>query len=92
MIKSRNSLAAQWLGLSTFSAVTQVSSLVRELRSHKPHGEAKKKKKESKNKNLSGSIKELLQRTKEPDLKNMRISPGKIDEQKRWCSRQENSM
>ena len=45
MIKSRNSLAAQWLGLSTFSAVTQVSSLVRELRSHKQHGEAKKKKK-----------------------------------------------
>ena len=48
MIKSRNSLAAQWLGLSTFSAVTQVSSLVRELRSHKPHGEAKKKKKNKK--------------------------------------------
>ena len=42
MIKSRNSLAVQRLGLSSFSAVAQVSSLVRELRSHKPHGAAKK--------------------------------------------------
>ena len=56
MIKSRNSLAAKWLGLSTFSAVTQVSSLVRELRSHKPHGEAKKKKKK-KNKKIKICLK-----------------------------------
>ena len=32
-----------WLGLSTFTTVAQVRSLVRELRSHKPHGMAKKK-------------------------------------------------
>ena len=30
-----NSLAVQWLGLSTFTALAQVQSLVRELRSHK---------------------------------------------------------
>ena len=30
-----NSLAVQWLGLGTFTAVSLVQSLVRELRSHK---------------------------------------------------------
>ena len=46
-----NSLAVQWLGLSTFTARAQVQSLVRELRSHKlgtrisqaaQHGQKKK--------------------------------------------------
>ena len=40
-----NSLAVQWLGLSTFTAWAWVRSLVGELRSHKPHSTAKKKKK-----------------------------------------------
>ena len=35
----------QWLGLSAFTAVAQVRSLVQELRSHKPGGTVKKKKK-----------------------------------------------
>ena len=39
-----NSLAVQWLGLGAFSAGTQVRSLVGELKSHKPHSVAKKKK------------------------------------------------
>ena len=38
------SLAVQWLGFGAFTAVAQVPSLVRELRSHKPQGVAKKKK------------------------------------------------
>ena len=33
----------QWLGLSTFTAVTWVQSLVGELRCHKPCGKKKKK-------------------------------------------------
>ena len=40
-----NSLAIQWLGLGALLLRTQVQSLVRELRSHKPWGMAKKKKK-----------------------------------------------
>ena len=40
-----HSLAIQWLGLSAFTAVAKVQSLVRELRSHKLHGTAGKKKK-----------------------------------------------
>ena len=32
----------QWLGLSTFTAVTWVQSLVGELRCHKPCGQKKK--------------------------------------------------
>ena len=43
-----NSLAVQWLGLSAFTAGARVQSLVRELRSHQPHGEAKKRKKTTK--------------------------------------------
>ena len=43
-LTSGNSLAAQWLGLSAFTAVAWVQSLVRELRSHKPRGVARKKK------------------------------------------------
>ena len=35
-----------WLGFGAFSAVAWVDSLVGELRSHKPHGVAKIKKKE----------------------------------------------
>ena len=38
------SLVAQWLGSWAFTAVTQVQSLARELKSHKPHGVAKKSK------------------------------------------------
>ena len=40
-----NSLVVQWLRLGTFTAWAQVRSLVRELRSWKPCGAAKKKKK-----------------------------------------------
>ena len=40
-----NSLAVQWLGLGAFTAGAQVQSLVRELRSHRPHIQSKKKKK-----------------------------------------------
>ena len=36
-----NSLAVQWLGLGAVTAVAQVRSLVRELRSHKMCGVAK---------------------------------------------------
>ena len=39
-----NSLEVQWLGLSAFTAMAQVQSLVGELRSHKTRGSAKKKK------------------------------------------------
>ena len=39
-----NSLAVQWLGLGTFTAVAQVQSLVGEIRSCKPSGAAKIKK------------------------------------------------
>ena len=35
-----NSLAVQWLGLGTFTASAQIQSLVRELRSCKPRGQA----------------------------------------------------
>ena len=38
----------QWLGLGTFTARPWVQSLVKELRSHKLCGEAKKKKKDNK--------------------------------------------
>ena len=41
-MESRNSLAVLWLGLGSFTAGVQVQSLVRELRSHKPYGVAKK--------------------------------------------------
>ena len=40
-----NSLVVQWLGLGAFTAVAQVQSLIGELKSHKPCGMAKKKKK-----------------------------------------------
>ena len=40
-----NSLVVQWLGLGTATAMAQVQSLVRELRSYKSCGVAKKKKK-----------------------------------------------
>ena len=42
----RSSLVAQWIGLCAFTAVSWVQSLVRELRSYKLHGIAKKKKKD----------------------------------------------
>ena len=37
----RNSLVVQWLGLSAFTAMAWVQSLVGELRSCKPHRVAK---------------------------------------------------
>ena len=40
----RNSLVGQWLGLHAFNPGAKVRSLVRELRSYKPSGMAKKKK------------------------------------------------
>ena len=40
-----NSLAVQWLGLGAFTSVAWVQSLVGEVRSCKPRGTAKKKKK-----------------------------------------------
>ena len=46
-----NSLAVQWLGLSTFTAAAWVQSLVGEVRSRKLFSEAKKKKKKKKERN-----------------------------------------
>lgn len=43
-----NSLALQWLGFCTPTAGTQVHSQVKELRSHKPRGAAKKASKTTK--------------------------------------------
>ena len=37
-----SSLAVQWLGLRAFTTMGRVQPLVRELRSHKPRGAAKK--------------------------------------------------
>ena len=42
---SGHSLAVQWLGLSAFTAMARVQSLVRELKSHKLSGADQKKKK-----------------------------------------------
>ena len=44
MLNEGNSLVVQWLECSTFTVRAQVRSLVRELRSCKPQGMAKKKK------------------------------------------------
>ena len=44
-VKPRNSPEVQWLGLGAFTAGAQVQSLVGELKSQKPSGAAKKKKK-----------------------------------------------
>ena len=41
-------MTVQWLGLSAFTAVVQVQSLARELKSWEPHCVQKKKKKERK--------------------------------------------
>ena len=41
--KTGSSLAVQWLGLGAFTASAPVQSLVREIRSCKPRGVAKKK-------------------------------------------------
>ena len=38
-----NCLAVQWLGLGAFTAGAQVQSLVRDLRSHRPHITVKKR-------------------------------------------------
>ena len=38
-------MAVQWLRLHTSNAGIRIQSLIRELRSHKPHGKTKKKKK-----------------------------------------------
>ena len=40
--KNPQQLVAQWLGFLGFTAVAWVQFLVRELRSHKQHGKAKK--------------------------------------------------
>ena len=48
-----SSLVVQWLGLGSFTAVARVPSLVGELRSHKMHGTAKKKKASKKLDNTS---------------------------------------
>ena len=45
----RNSLVVRWLGLHEFTPGTKVRSLVREQRSYKPSGVAKKKKKKKVN-------------------------------------------
>ena len=39
-------MSVQWLGLSAFTAVVQVQSLVGELKSWEPYGVVKKKEKE----------------------------------------------
>ena len=41
-MKNGNSREVRCLGLGAFTAVAQVQSLVRELKSHKPRGTAKK--------------------------------------------------
>ena len=46
----------QWLGLGTFTAMAWVQSLVRELRSYKPLGVDKKKKKRKKEGLLPNTI------------------------------------
>ena len=51
----RNSLVAQWLGLSAFTVVAQVQSLGGKLRSRKLLCAAKKKKKEGKGKRKSSN-------------------------------------
>ena len=43
---SENSLAMQWLGLSTFTTVARFPSLVRELGSYKLHSGGKRKKRQ----------------------------------------------
>ena len=51
--KKGNSMVVQWLGLCSFTTIAPVQFLVGELKSHKPHGAAKKwekKKKEKKEK------------------------------------------
>ena len=52
--KTGDSLAAQWSGLGAFTAGARVPFLVRELRSHKPHGMAPPKKKENKREKHTG--------------------------------------
>ena len=52
-----NSLAVQWLGLGTLTVVAWVQSLVRELRSHKLHGVAKKIKKQKTNEQTKTIVK-----------------------------------
>ena len=44
---TESSLVAWWLGFQAFTSVAWVQSLVRGLRSHKPHGTTKKKKKKN---------------------------------------------
>ena len=51
-----NSLAVQWLGLSTFTAVARVQSLVGELRSRKPCSMAPSKKKRQREKFVTVSV------------------------------------
>ena len=46
--KQGNSLTVQWLGLSAFTAVARLQSLVEELRSSKPCGVAKQTNKQKK--------------------------------------------
>ena len=46
----------QWLGLDPYTVVDQVQSLVGELRSHKPHGMAIKKK----NRMVGGTLIEMI--------------------------------
>ena len=45
--KTGTSLAVQWLGLSASAAGARVLSLVRELRSRKPHGATQSKTKQN---------------------------------------------
>ena len=47
-------MSVQWLGLSAFTAVVQVQSLVGELKSWEPYGVVKKKEKERENFKGSG--------------------------------------
>ena len=62
----------QWLGLSAFTAVAQVQSLVRELKSHKPWGVAKNKKQ---NKQAN---KKHVQRLSYQDIKPSVLIIGKL--------------
>ena len=72
---NRNYLAVQQLGLGIFTAGARVRSLVGKLRSCKPHGMAKKKKKvDQESLKHHSSIKTLAKIVKIKFFKNVEIS------------------
>ena len=67
-----NSLAVQWLGLSTFTAVARVQSVVRELRSHKLRGMA------TKNKTKQNKPKQFFHKNCPGDLSQQEVLPSSV--------------